>query len=236
MLKIAICDDKINIVKQLREYCEEYSHIRLIRFEIECYTSPNKLIMDSSKFDIFFIDIEMPELSGMKVGKVIREHNISSQIVIVSAYDKYKPIAYGIHPFDYIDKPFDKKTIFNVLDELARYRLAHKEPSPLIIRTNNEIYHLSIYKIIYIEVVNRKTQIHYNLDEIYTLYVTLESLLKELSCHGFIMPHNSFIINYRFIKNYKRYQMELINGKCIPISQNRYKKFDKEIHANILKY
>lgn len=236
MFKIAICDDNLKIIRQLKEYCETYFIMNCVRYDIHCYQSCTKLIMNCETYDAFFIDIEMPEMNGIELGKIIREHNTSSQIIVISGYDKYKPIAYGIHPFDFVDKPFNQNTIYQVLDDFVQYRKAHKEPPHIMIKTDSEMLPLSIQKIMYIEIINRRTIIHYKLEEVYKVYTPLSLLFEQLACHGFLMPHNAFIVNYRYIKKYKRYEIELTTSVYIPISQSRYKTFEKEIHMNILKY
>lgn len=229
MLKIAICDDNTVLMKSLKTMCQDYEKHTLERISIECFANPLDFLHSKNKFDVIFMDIEMPVLDGISAGKIFREEDKEAFIIFVSGYEKYKPIAYGVHPFDYIDKPFTKDAIFNVLNDVIQYMAKNSYTSNIKIKIGSESHIVSIIKISYIELNNRKINIHYE-NEVLSTYDTVSSLYSELQDHGFLMPHSAYLINYRYIKSFKRFIVYLVDGTEIPISQKKYSEFERKFH------
>lgn len=229
MLKIAICDDNIVLMKRLKKICQEYEKHAFERISIECFSNSLDFLHSKNKFDVIFMDIEMPQLDGISAGKIFREIDKEAFIIFVSGYEKYKPIAYGVHPFDYIDKPFNKDAIFTVLNDVIRYMSKISYTSNIKIKIGSESHIISAIKIRHIELNNRKINIYYE-NEVLSIYDTISSLYTELRDYGFLLPHSAYIINYRFIKTFKRFTVYLVDGTEIPISQKKYNEFERKFH------
>ena len=70
MIKIAICDDECNEREKLKEYISKFFSKKSQNIVVNEYESGSQLICRKEQYDIIFLDIEMPELNGMKVGEV----------------------------------------------------------------------------------------------------------------------------------------------------------------------
>ena len=74
MLQIAICDDEVTNILKVKELAELFFRTHCVEIRIEIYKSSDNLLydmQDGQYFDLFLLDIEMPEVSGMDLAKTI---------------------------------------------------------------------------------------------------------------------------------------------------------------------
>jgi two-component system copper resistance phosphate regulon response regulator CusR len=112
-MKILIIDDEEDICMLLKGILEKYDNqCEAVKTLIEA-----KNIMKRGIFDLFFLDINLPDGSGFELIPFINENNTDGEIVMVSAYDgdleRNRALAAGIKTF--ISKPFDKSEILEVI-------------------------------------------------------------------------------------------------------------------------
>lgn len=65
--------------------------------------------------------------------------------------------------------------------------------------------------------------------QIYTLYDTLNRMEEKLEGNGFLRIHQSYLVNSRYIRGIKRYELELTDGTVLNVAQNRYKQVEKYV-------
>lgn len=87
-MKIAICDDDTNVIEQIEQYIENINDKSL---EYEVFFSAEELkwyiTKNDAKFDLFILDIEMKEVSGIDFAKNLREKDMDTLIVFMTSYD-----------------------------------------------------------------------------------------------------------------------------------------------------
>lgn len=99
-IKIAVCDDEQRYIDRLVNHIELYGDEGGAEFKITEYKSGRKLIedimADSKMYDIVFLDVEMPEIDGLKTAKAIRK--ISEDIILcfVTGHEQYTREAYQV--------------------------------------------------------------------------------------------------------------------------------------------
>ena len=122
-MRILICDDDKNITTQLQRYIMDFFKNRKLESpEICCYHSGDALLSDAGSKDIVFLDIEMPGLNGIYVGKELKEKNKNTIIFIITSYVEYLDDAMRFHVFRYLSKPLDKQRLFqNMKDAIQLY-------------------------------------------------------------------------------------------------------------------
>lgn len=138
-MKIAICDDDkvlLDVIfSKIRKAINKYN-VYNFEFDYFCYTDPNKLINDNKniKFDIVFLDIEMPGSDGFKAGDEIYSINNSAIIFYVTSYDDYLAQSIKHRVYRFIVKGDEKELqdgIKSMLSDLAfnesRYHFMYKD-------------------------------------------------------------------------------------------------------------
>lgn len=105
MLKLAICDDDPKIVMQIRNIADQYFKDTQITSAVEIYQDGSQVLNKASGSDIFFLDIEMPGMSGIQVAQELRANNKRAKIIFVTGDEEYQSAAFQLHAFSYLIKP-----------------------------------------------------------------------------------------------------------------------------------
>ena len=107
-INIAICDDE---QKSLQMIQKELYHIAdKLKIEIETYAyKEGKKVLDliyneKEDFDVLFLDIDMPDVSGLEVAKKLRQKHLDIILIFISAHEQYVFESIEYNPFRYIRK------------------------------------------------------------------------------------------------------------------------------------
>lgn len=229
MLKIAICDDEITIVEQIRQYLEEIKKSNNRQFEIVEFYSGVKLVeavAEKDNFDIIFLDIEMDIMNGIHTALKIREIDINVLLIYVSSHEGYFQQLFEVEPFRFIKKPINKKVFLDIfLKATQRLDMSVKD---FHFQYNKSIIKIPLKEIMYFDSEKRTINIHTE-NKIYTYYDKLDSVEKNVKNDKivFIRIHKSYLVNYQYIKQWEYTQVTLYNGDSFQISEDRRKKIRK---------
>lgn len=233
-IKIAICDDEEIIRKQVTNTIIEYFSSKNIEFEIFQYSDGCSLLEACNQFvfSFIFLDIDLGKHNGVEIAKMIRKIQVNPvNIVFVTSYAEYQTKVLSIHTFDYLLKPIDKKSIYKVLDDLMFWY--NSEGTSLkervTFKTINGLITVYIEDLLYFEYNNRRVDI-VTKNHIYHMYDKIKSIVLKMTRYDFVSPHSAYVINMKEISQYIKSENKVImtNGKNIPISQLKTKKFKEE--------
>ncbi len=125
MLRIAVCDDEETVCSTLENYISKSCTDIHIDLEIDLFSSGAILkrhLKDGNMYNIFFLDIELKDDTGIDVSDYIRNKvkDESAQIVYVSGKNEYDRQLFAFRPFAFIEKPFDIDIIRITLEKYMR--------------------------------------------------------------------------------------------------------------------
>ncbi|MCR0569442.1 LytTR family DNA-binding domain-containing protein [[Clostridium] innocuum] len=225
MNKIAICDNDLRMKNQIKRICEVYDEKEGISNKYYEFRSGEELLTSPLHFDLIFLDIEMDDLNGIETAEQIRKTDTEVILIIISGYSKYKTRAYGLHVFDYIDKPFTPSQIMHALQEVKRYRRPITSEFTFF-RTTEGMTKFNVKEILYLEYNNRKTLIHTTCG-IYVTTDTLSECMNRLKNSDFFSPHRAFIVNFYHIRTFESSLIILDDRESttLPISKLKIKVF-----------
>lgn len=149
-------------------------------------------LINQLKPDVVFLDINLPGLSGVEIGKTI-DKNI--KIVFITAHHDYALVAFDIGSVDYILKPIDEERFRITLNRLRKlWVIIGNEKMP--IKIGSETIFVDICNITLIEKLKglKKVAI-YTTDSIFNTNLNLNSVEPKLSKLGFVRTHKSFLVN-----------------------------------------
>ena len=126
-INVAVCDDETEVLDTIKNYLISYQ----IQYDIECAThtfsngSDFLESLDKIKFNIVFLDIEMPEMDGLEIAKHIREKSADDvYIIFVTSYPSYMHDSFQVQPFQYIVKPVTRMSRNNWSDSV--WNISHR--------------------------------------------------------------------------------------------------------------
>ncbi len=235
MINIAICDDESEITKQIAAIIQGYMKERNYQYHIDKYISGEEFLKKQTKlsdYDLIFLDVEMPDISGLEVATQIREKYAPKvAIAYISAYIKYATEPYKVKALRYILKESKtiKRAIYECIDayitestytEYCYHKVLKYEERDFAV--GNIIYIESrLHDLIFFVMEN---------DEIKEYQATgkLDDEEKELKKYRFMRIHKSFLVNYNYIRNVSRFGAELTINKTLNIAQPRYNTVREE--------
>ena len=226
MIKIGICDDDKNIVSKIKTYIDEYPKEAFI---INTYNSGEELLNLNEKFDVIFLDIDMVGIDGIETAKRLRIYDKDVKIIYVTSYSDYRNLAFKVHAFSYLNKPINKEEIFNELDEIILYSNNNKEEELLLFDTNEGIIRIKPSDIYYFEYIDRKVKIK-AVNKTYIIKDKITNIAKKMESYDFVMPHKSFAVNLYHVKSIKAYDIYIVDGSIIPLSQKKSVAFRESLN------
>lgn len=218
-MRIAIVDDQKEICQNLSQMVNDYYENEV---KIDTFYNGTSLLTSKHYYDLIFLDIEMNIDNGIEIGKKVRENNMETAIVIVSGFARYQKVAYSLHVFDFILKPFTYEEIKSVLVEFDRYRLRRSQEC-LSFFDHNKLMKVPYSHILYLESSHRFVYLH-TLHHIYEHYDSLTHYEFLLNHPSFMMPHRSFIVNMQEINAFDEDTI-YIGDERIPIARSRKNVF-----------
>lgn len=201
-MRVIFCDDDPVILEQLQSYVSEFfarSGGRLP--ELDCYPNGEALLAAETRADIAFLDVEMPGVSGIRVGARLKESNPNIKIFIVTSYPDYLDEAMRFQVFRYLSKPIDRDRLFrNLKDAVYRYNMESRE-FPVV--TNDGVYVRRAEEIICVEAAQRKVLLH-TTDGVLQSTQNMDYWRQTLTLPCFYVTHRSYIVNLHFVNSIRR--------------------------------
>lgn len=195
LVRVAICDDNPIITKAIEELMLEYDPSL---FEIDIFYNPFRLIelLKEDTYDLFILDMEFPNFSGLDIAETIRTSNLTCPIIFITSFKEYMEKAFKVNTFDYVLKPVTKDKVFPVLNRAIKYLDLNDSKFTF---TFNRVFHsLSFRDIVYFEKNKRKVTI-YTPIETFEALLSTSDLLSKVN-ENFVQVHTSFIVNVRYVK------------------------------------
>ncbi|AQS04157.1 LytR/AlgR family response regulator transcription factor [Clostridium beijerinckii] len=222
MLSIAICDDEQEAIDLISKSLKYVFAQMTIEIKSSCYTNGNQLrkdIFSNKKYDVIFLDVDMPDVDGVSLGVQLRKHQCDSLIVYVSNKEEVVYRSFQASPFRFMRKSKFKEEIYPVVKSILEEK--NKELSDFIIlKTLEKSVKINPYDIIYVEALKKLQYIYLDNKE-YEIKTTFRECIEKLIPYGFIQIHKSYLVNHRYINSINGNSLELDGGQELPISRQR---------------
>jgi len=185
-------------------------------------------VINTHKIDVIFLDINMPEISGLSFAKSI---NKNIKIIFTTAYREYAVDGFDLKAVDYLLKPISFERLLQAVNKFLNenssvYKEESKELSVeksnfIFVRSDRKMIKINFSDINYIESLGDYLKIHLQNKTIVTRE-TISNMEVKLPKKDFIRIHRSFILSISKIESFTNEFVE-VNKKAIPISRS-YKK------------
>lgn len=210
MLKVIIAEDDSLTSFLLKKTLEKIKGVELVK-EVDNGRELIKAV-NGLKPDVLFIDIHMPQMSGLEAAREIYSIDPNIFIIFVTAYSNYALEAFDIYAFDYIVKPFNLKRIRKTISRIERINSHNPAPGAgklipihtsardlnILVQSKGNSTMINAADIFMVTRIQRKTAI-YTTRETITTYENLEAFEKKLGTN-FIRCHKGYVINLDMVK------------------------------------
>ncbi len=219
MITIAICDDNSQSRLDVCRAIKETGILADIDFN---YFENGKELLESyengRKYDIVFLDVDMPHISGIEAGKTISEIDSRAIIIFVTNYPQYAIDSFDCNAFHYLLKNTSKEKLKSVLSKaLDKYKAYHQT---LALSTNMGTVKIHVSDIYYVECFKKHLYYHTRSDT-YITSQTLTEGCEMLSAFGFFKVHQGYIVNFDKVSSIIGNDITMENGKSVPVSTRK---------------
>ena len=223
MLNIAIVEDDKADMERLTEYLRKYEKEKDQVFEIWKMSDGDQLKADyTSRYDIIFLDIEMPGTDGIQTAEFVHRTDPDVVIAFITHAAQYAVHGYRLGAVDYIMKPLRYEMFEHKMSRILR-RVEQRKAKAVLLRTVDRTYRISVQDILYVEVTGH--HLHYHADgTIITVKGSMKIAEKELAAYGFAKSSNSFLINLRYVREMTK-DAVIAGNEQIPLSKGKRKEF-----------
>jgi DNA-binding LytR/AlgR family response regulator len=204
MIRIAICDDDEYTLNVLKSAIDREFSKHTDDYNVNCYSN-GILLLDDNKhtaFDVLFLDIDMPKISGFEIAQQFRDSFLQCFIIFVTSHADLVYRSFDFQPFNFIQKEpaesFDK-TLSSVIDKLMEHMKQHKK---IVLENDEETAVVYYHNIIYIE--SSKHYLKYHIQNKETPLIirgSINEMESEISSYDFVRIHRGYIVNLKYIKS-----------------------------------
>lgn len=237
MINCIAIDDEPLALKQIAGYIDKTPYLKLTG----SFESAVQAIgfLQNNQVDLMFVDINMPDLTGMDFVKSL---NNPPQVIFSTAYSEYALEGFRVDAVDYLLKPISY-TDFLKASEKARDRFFSEEKVVESIEHNDEFLFIkSEYKIIrinysdirYIEAMQEYVRINLQNQKPVMTLMSLKKMEEHLP-DTFMRVHRSFIVHLNKITIVERNRIIFDNEVYIPISDQYKEKFQEFLNGKFLR-
>ncbi len=219
---IAICDDN---KAEINKYCNKITNILKNDFTniiIQTYTSGKQMLFefDSKEKipDILFLDIFMPDMSGVEVANQLRTKNFNGEIIFLTQSEDYWQPAFDVHAYHYILKNDCSEEKFGEILQDAVKTVLEKNEDYILFSSYGETLSIRLRDIYYFEVRGRIIVVFYS-EGSFEFYSSLSKLEEQLSQRNFVRIHRSYLVSENYVVKFFYNSVILKNNTKLPVGR-----------------
>lgn len=212
-LKCVVVDDEPMAREIIQTYIAKTPNLKLVA----SFKNAAEVILfaQENEVDLFFLDIHMPEISGLSLAKIIHK---KGQIIFTTAYRAYAIDGFNLNVVDYLLKPISFDRFLQAVQKVLVSEIAENNNDFMFVRSDRKMVKIDFNAILYIESLSDYLKI-FTKEKTIVIRETISGLEEKLPSKKFIRIHRSFIVSLKSISSYTNEFIE-INEKALPISRS----------------
>lgn len=238
MIKVVIVDDEFPTRQELSSILQNINDVEIVA---QCSIGQELLdYLQNNTADIVFLDIEMPQVNGLEIARIIRSTISNPPLIVFSTgYGQFAVQAFELQAFDYVLKPYTQERILLTIMRFRNQKkqmenIAPKDILKLPVWHNDKMILLNpVEEISLIRAEQQRVIVTTNTGE-YEINAALKDVELKLKNLGFLRTHKSFIVNISKIREIIPWfndtfilTLENCSQKEIPVSRHYLPEFKK---------
>jgi len=214
--KVLIIDDELTA----REILEQHlSKIDVVQVVGSCKNAMDAFsLMHETSIDLVFLDINMPEVSGLMFAKAMPK---GTKVIFTTAYREYAVDGFDLQAVDYLLKPISLERLLKSVNKFKNEVVSTYMPEEQLFtffRCDRKMVKVVFDELLYIESFGDYLKLHTQ-NGILVTRETMQEVLQKLPLDYFIRAHRSFIFHLNKVDSYTNEHIT-IGRNAIPISRN----------------
>ena len=234
MIKIAILDDDKTALMISTSAVEAFLKEKNAEYRLFSFSNPLNFLASAKeeKFDLSFLDIDMPEMNGLNVANELTAISKYGQIIFLSQREDLVFECLKFHPFGFIRK---SKLIddFSLMMNQYFQTISNNESNEAKIDffDKTKTFSFKIKEIVYIEGDRNYQKVVLKDKTSQNIRVPLGTLEDKLREHGFLRIHKGYLVNYLYIRSIESEEVYLTTGISLPMAKKRKEEIMKQYLA-----
>lgn len=235
MLKAIIVDDEAPARSELKYLLDELGQTEVVAEASSVRSAIEKL--KEYPCDVMFMDISMPEASGLQLAEALQHLKYPPAVVFVTAYSEYALDAFKVNAIDYLVKPVESDRLAQAIARVREHVMLHAKVQKLEripVEKGGKKILINIDSIRYVMARDDYAYLQTDTDRFFST-VSLAQLEKRLDGHGFFRVHRGYLVNLSLVT-----EIESVSGgtllltldACedqIPVSRRRVSALKKAL-------
>jgi DNA-binding LytR/AlgR family response regulator len=228
-------DDEPLALKQIGSYIKKTPFLEPVALCRNAFEAME--FLKEGRVDLMFVDISMPDLSGMDFVKSL---SVKPYIVFTTAYSEYAIDGFRVEATDYLLKPIGFADFLKAVNKVRSIIVLKSPKADSPIQSPDHIFVKSGYKLVrvelpdieYIESMHEYISIHRAGEKPLMTLVSLKSIENQLPAEKFIRVHRSFIVNKDKIKVIERNRIVFDKNVYVPVGDQYKDKFQEFLNGS----
>jgi len=234
-LNCIIIDDEPLAAQLLASYAERTPVINLVG----TYNSAVAAIKDikEKKIDLLFLDIQMPDLSGLEFATLIPK---STKIVFTTAFSQYAIDGYKVGALDYLLKPISYEDFIRVVDKAEKIfteqerQVVYDRDRFIYVKSEYKLLQIRLDDILFIEGLKDYVKIYLEGNQKYVMsLMNMKKMEENLPKPEFMRTHRSYIVHMTKVKLVDRFRI-VFGSNYIPISDSYKEEVQRYLDLHTL--
>lgn len=229
-IHIALCDDETTYYDTVKKLLEDYRQkTSSVSFMLSCFSSGKDLldyVSENAAFDIYILDIIMPDINGIQLGSALRERNDSGLIIYLTSSPDFAVESYNTDALHYLLKPISSNQFYSCMDKAISRLNRRLREETITIKTPGSTRITAIRNILYAERVDRHIRYYLNDDTVIdsiTFNDTFQNAVSLLAARpGFLIVGSSFVVNLYYVTEVTKSDMLLTGNHLVPVPRRSY--------------
>lgn len=231
MINVIIVDDEPLAQDVLETYIEKVPELNLVKKCNNAFEANE--VLKSNQIDLMFLDIQMPQLTGIDFLKTLSKPPL---VIFTTAYSNYAIEGFELNALDYLLKPISAERFMKAVNKaIEQIELQRKEvpvgaaapteeenPDYIFVKADKKLIKVNFDEVLYIEGLKDYVIIRMDNTRVITLQ-TMKSLEDKLTQHMFKRIHRSYIVNVNHIEAVVGNMVEVMEkgqAKHLPVGKN----------------
>lgn len=237
MIRCIAIDDEPLALKQIAGYIRKTPFLDLkAEFDSAIKAIP---YLQKNEIDLMFVDINMPDLSGLDF---IKSQSNPPKVIFTTAYSEYAIEGFKVNALDYLLKPIDYDIFLKSANRAHDWFDLHEKRNIkiesndvfLFIKSEYKVLRINLSDIKYVEGMREYVRIHMAGQRPLMTLISMKKIEEYLPASKFMRVHKSFIVNLEKITTIERNRIIFDNNVYIPVGEQYNQKFQDYIKRNFL--
>ena len=230
MLKVAVLDDEKIFCDSIKEKLYSIYPDMHVAVSVDDYRFGKELLYevdDGAYYDIYILDIELPDMSGVELARELRDKAPYCYIIFLTAYPQYAIDGYDARAYQYLLKDQWEEKLPLTLEKIQAEMAASTEPAYRIIVGSK--YEKIPARDIYYICKDGKNAVFNTKNGLSSVRKSLSAVFEELPAEEFMYIDRGFIVNIEHIMKLKNREAYMVNGEVLPVSGPQLENVRKKL-------